>query len=198
MVFSASSYSSNNFYHIVVTVYHQVIQQVIILYHTACIRFFCKYLHFFRLQRYTFSRTCGNFFLPYDIFFVLLHLLSRAKAVSKKSIAILSYYRNSPNFMRKDRAFMLSLDCVCYTPVAYLQAWDMFHKPRSLKGVWRYLDNDGHEYITSCLFLLFLINIPLEGRNIWNRKKIKMSYELVQKIIQSKMLANSLFSQNLM
>ena len=40
----------------------------------------------------------------------------------------------------------------------------MFHNPRFLKGVWRYLDNDGHEYITSCLFLLFLINVPLEGR----------------------------------
>jgi hypothetical protein len=114
MVFSASSYSSNNFYHIVVTVYHQVIQQVIILYHTACIRFFCKYLHIFRLQRYNFSRTCGNFFLPYEKLFVFLHLLSRAKAVSKKSIAILSFDRNSPSFTRRDRAFMLSLECVCY------------------------------------------------------------------------------------
>ena len=55
------------------------------------------------------------FFLPYDIFFVLLHLLSRAKAVSKKSIAILSFDRNSPSFKRRDRAFMLSLGCVCYT-----------------------------------------------------------------------------------
>ena len=115
MVFSASSYSSNNFYHIVVTVYHQVIQQVIILYHTACIRFFCKYLHFFRLQRYTFSRTYGNFFLPYEIFFVLLHLLSRAKAVSKKSIAILSFLLNFAKIQKEDGAFMLSLDFVCYT-----------------------------------------------------------------------------------
>ena len=40
----------------------------------------------------------------------------------------------------------------------------MFLKPRFLKGVWRYLYQDGHEYITSCLFLLYLLNILLEGR----------------------------------
>ena len=55
--------------------------------------------------------------------YVYLHLLSRAKAVSKKSIAILSFDRNFGRFyMKEDRAFMLSLDCVCYIPVAYLQA----------------------------------------------------------------------------
>jgi hypothetical protein len=36
-------------------------------------------------------------FLPVGNKFVLLHLLSRAKAVSKKSIAILSLLVNSPN-----------------------------------------------------------------------------------------------------
>ena len=30
----------------------------------------------------------------------------------------------------------------------------MFHKTRTYKGVWRYLIKDGHEHITSCLFLL--------------------------------------------
>ena len=35
---------------------------------------------------------------------------------------------------------------------------------RSSKGVWRCLQVDGHEHITSCLFLLLMINIPLEGR----------------------------------
>lgn len=33
-----------------------------------------------------------------------------------------------------------------------------------LQGVWRYLAKDGHEYITSCLFFLLYINVPLEGR----------------------------------
>lgn len=57
----------------------------------------------------------GIFFLPYEIFFVLLHLLSRAKAVSKKSIAILSFDINFGRFyMKEDRALMLSLVCVCY------------------------------------------------------------------------------------
>ncbi len=36
---------------------------------------------------------------------------------------------------------------------------------RSSKGVWRCLQVDGHEHITSCLFLLFKFNIPLEGRD---------------------------------
>ncbi len=39
----------------------------------------------------------------------------------------------------------------------------MFHIP-FLQGVWRYLNANGHEYITSCLFFLFYINVPLEGR----------------------------------
>ena len=33
----------------------------------------------------------------------------------------------------------------------------MFHKTRTYKGVWRYLIKDGHEHITSCLFLLLLL-----------------------------------------
>ena len=93
--------------------------------------------------------------LPVKIIFVFLHLLSRAKAVSKKSIAILSYYRNSPSFMRKDRAFMLSLVCVCYLSQHTVRREICSFRPRFLKGVWRYLDNDGHEHITSCLFLYF-------------------------------------------
>ncbi len=55
------------------------------------------------------------FFLPYEIFFVLLHLLSRAKAVSKKSIAILSFLLKFAKIQKEDGAFMLSLGCVCYT-----------------------------------------------------------------------------------
>ena len=48
--------------------------------------------------------------LPVKIIFVFLHLLSRAKAVSKKSIAILSFDRNFGRFyMKEDRAFMLPL-----------------------------------------------------------------------------------------
>jgi len=39
----------------------------------------------------------------------------------------------------------------------------LFHIP-FLQGVWRYLAKDGHEYITSCLFFLLYINVPLEGR----------------------------------
>ena len=31
----------------------------------------------------------------------------------------------------------------------------MFYRSRSFKGDWRYHDNNGHEYITSCLFFLF-------------------------------------------
>ena len=40
----------------------------------------------------------------------------------------------------------------------------MFFIPRFLKGVWRYLYQDGHEHITSCLFYLYEIMFPLEGR----------------------------------
>lgn len=35
---------------------------------------------------------------------------------------------------------------------------------RSFKGVCRYLQVDGHEHITSCLFYLYEIMFPLEGR----------------------------------
>ena len=35
---------------------------------------------------------------------------------------------------------------------------------RSSEGVWRCLQVDGHEHITSCLFLLCKLNVPLEGR----------------------------------
>ena len=51
----------------------------------------------------------AKYFLPVVFFCVILHSLSRAKAVSKKSIAILSFDRNFGRFyMKEDRAFMLS------------------------------------------------------------------------------------------
>ena len=34
----------------------------------------------------------------------------------------------------------------------------MFLRPRSFKGDWRYLNNNGHEHITSCLFLNLIIS----------------------------------------
>jgi len=47
--------------------------------------------------------------------FVSLHRLSRAKVVSKKSIAILSFDRKFGRFyMKEDRAFMLSLDAYAW------------------------------------------------------------------------------------
>lgn len=39
----------------------------------------------------------------------------------------------------------------------------MFPRPRSFEGDWRYLCENGHEYITSCLSLLVEL-FPLEGR----------------------------------
>ena len=36
---------------------------------------------------------------------------------------------------------------------------------RSSEGVWRCLQVDGHEHITSCLFLLFKFNIRRNGQN---------------------------------
>ena len=53
------------------------------------------------------------FILPYREMFVSLHRLSRAKALCKKSIAILSLLVNSPNLKLEDEHFMLSLDCIC-------------------------------------------------------------------------------------
>ena len=47
-------------------------------------------------------------------------------------------------------------------------------EPHFLKGVWRYLNVDGHEHITSCLFLLLKNNIPLEDRNRKNKMGNKL------------------------
>ena len=56
------------------------------------------------------NHTEANYFLPYQIMFVSLHLLSRAKAVSKKSIAKKSRYRNSANFNEGGQSILLSLE----------------------------------------------------------------------------------------
>jgi hypothetical protein len=65
----------------------------------------------------------GNFYLAMsETFRIFAVAFDSQKAVSKKSIAILVLVLKSANFMREGRAFMLSLDCVCYSSVAYLQA----------------------------------------------------------------------------
>ena len=46
--------------------------------------------------------------------FVSLHRLSRAKVVSKKSIATKSLLVNSPNFKLEDEHYMLSLDAYAW------------------------------------------------------------------------------------
>ena len=51
---------------------------------------------------------------------------------------------------------MLSLECVCY-PLSISSGVRYVRNPHFLKGVWRYLNVDGHEYITSCLFLFVRI-----------------------------------------
>ena len=40
----------------------------------------------------------------------------------EKHCDIVLTYRISPKFKQEDGAFVLSLECVCYIPVAYLQA----------------------------------------------------------------------------
>ena len=71
---------------------------------------FLQIFTFFSITKIHLSPDMGIFFLPYEIFFVLLHLLSRAKAVSKKSIAILSFNRNfAKSSKQEDGAFTLSL-----------------------------------------------------------------------------------------
>ena len=44
---------------------------------------------------------------------------------------------------------MLSLECVCYMSQHTVRREICFIRPRFLKGVWRYLYQDGYEHITS-------------------------------------------------
>ena len=83
---------------------------------------------------------------------VFLHLLSRAKVVSKKSIANILSLK-----IRQINEGGLSIICfrlvVCYLFQHTFRREIKCSIARSLKGVWRYLkDND--EHVTSCLFLL--------------------------------------------
>ena len=61
---------------------------------------------------------------------------------------------------------MLSLVCVCYLSQHTVRREICSIRPRFPQGVCRYLNTNGYEHITSCLFLLLYINIPLEGRSI--------------------------------
>lgn len=76
----------------------------------------------------------GIFFLPYEILFVLLHLLSRAKAVSKKSIAIWSLSPNSPKFKQEDEHQCLRLLCMLYTHSISSGVRDVPHRPVPVKA----------------------------------------------------------------
>lgn len=59
--------------------------------------------------------------------------------------------------------------CVCWL-LAYRQAWDLFHGFCSCKGVWRYLNENGHEYINLMPFFLGVFIILLE---VWEQTKRK-------------------------
>ena len=57
---------------------------------------------------------------------------------------------------------MLSLECVCYS---HSISSGVKFVPYPVPSRCLAIPNvDGHEYITSCLFLLLYINVPLEGR----------------------------------
>jgi len=57
---------------------------------------------------------------------------------------------------------VLSLECVCY---AHSISSGVKFVPYPVPSRCLAIPNvDGHEYITSCLFFLFYINVPLEGR----------------------------------
>ena len=64
----------------------------------------------------------------------------------------------------------------------------MFFIPRFLKGVWRYLNVDGHEHITSCLFLLVV-----DKRSRWRvgarKKQIKKNRLMVKRLLFATLMA---------
>lgn len=63
---------------------------------------------------------------------------------------------------------MLSLVCVCIAHTGRREICSI--RPRSYKGVCRYLNEDGHEFINLMpFFFTSFINIPLE---IWEHYKI--------------------------
>ena len=79
----------------------------------------------------------------------------KVKAVCKKSIAIRSLHLKFAKFYEEGRASMLSLDAYAIgsrlgisTGVRYVRI------PHFLKGVWRYLVKDGHEYISLMPFFI--------------------------------------------
>ena len=53
----------------------------------------------------------------------------------------------------------------------------MFQKTRTYKGVWRYLIKDGHEHITSCLFLLVS-----DKRFVGGSRQEREEYVLTEKL----------------
>ena len=58
---------------------------------------------------------------------------------------------------------MLSLVCVCYVFSISSGVREVpYPVPSRCLAIPKV---NGHEYVTSCLFLLFTFNIPLEGRN---------------------------------
>ena len=60
---------------------------------------------------------------------------------------------------------MYAFACVCMLcSLAYLPGVRYVpQRVRSRKGVWRYLNEDGHEHITSCLFSLYNVNHSVGG-----------------------------------
>ena len=87
----------------------------------------------------------------------LCSLFRKVKAVCKKSIAIRSLHLKFAKFYEEGRASMLSLDVYAIgsrlgisTGVRYVRI------PHFLKGVWRYLNVDGHEYISLMPFFIVL------------------------------------------
>ena len=56
----------------------------------------------------------------------------------------------------------------------------MFHRPRFLKGVWRYLDNNGHEHISLMPFLFAAcwgLGAGTNNHALPMDKKFKLSYD---------------------
>ena len=113
----------------------------------------------------------GFYVIVWYIYQFVVIIWNNATVFKKKCIFAAAYEREVSSLQEKHgkivpltefakiheegRALMLSL--VVYAigshAEAYPQAWDMFHRPRFLKGVWRYLVKDGHEHISLMPFL---------------------------------------------
>ena len=100
--------------------------------------------------------------MPFQFFFVSLQSLSRAKAVSKKSIVILSLSIKSANFKKEEEHLCFRL--VVYAIFTSIPSGVRYVPKviRSVKGVWRYLkENDMSTYPHAFSYCV-MINIPLE------------------------------------